>query len=1610
MIADGATPDRYRRLALLGSGATGQVWLVEDALRPGSRLALKELTEERPGAETALRREFVWLSRLRHPGLVEAYDLDRSPVSGQLRLALEYVEGSSIAEVTGEGPAAFLELIADALGALNFLHDFGLVHRDLKPAHVLVRRWPRLGSRVVFLDLGLAVDCPTDPSAEPDAPAPAGTLPYLAPEMLAGLPAGRRSDLFALGAVLAESLDRSLRPADVGRDQRRSDESRPRPKLPDGWPAGLAGWLADLMHADPRQRPAGAREALALLNVACGTALTLDTARTRAARLASDPPPGRESELRQLWSLLDAPAGPRIVWLTGPPGSGKSRILRWLRAEAIGHSFRVVGPAPTVTEGRAEEDEALERLRSRAYREPTLVLLDEIESGPARTWGVLERIAREGKAAPLRVVVALRPAEVTDATLKRLLENTGAVPTLHRIHLRPLGVAGVRALVERALGSTSVAESRVIRLVEESEGNPMLVEAALVGEGLDSGKRARRASRLARSIVTRVDLLSPAGRAWLVALVVLGNDVGEMLVSRVAGLEPAVAREAADEVRLAGLARLVRGRFAPESRWVVEQVLGRLDSAGRRDRCRRAAGACIEVEGPLGEPARLARLWSSCGENERAIEAAERAARLSELDGDSAAEAAHWSFVLKLLRLGDSRARRIRARKAHALAAAGRHAAAARSWAGALGRRTDSDQRADWLGLQALELVQAGRFGRARIVAEAALRLADRNADPAAEARASRALGLVFGRLGREAEACPLFERALAIYQSSGDVGGEADTLHALAAAKDRQQRADAGDDFRRAVELYRRLGRPRNELKSIVGLAIIHMRAGQLDPAESLLEDVRRRALDHGDLELLETSLSRLASLAIARGRLDKALDLGQEALDQAVHLGDRNRALLDRCRLAEALVACGRPAQAADLLRAGLESPLEQVEPDAVDYARLMLAHALLEAPGADERDVGQLLDLARHGFQERGRQRPLASALVLELERRSRPGEQEPFDPIWSAWEALERDGVVGVADELAVRSRLARSALEFMRGNDAIARDLAVEAARLGRLADLPALEARAAALEAQVAERQMDQTVWADAIRRGARLRDAAAARIDDPSVRASFLDRPAMRELVRGGTATRSGADRRLIALYEMIRTVNSETDPEALLEAILDMALSAVEAERGMILLASSEGGIAVRLARNLERETEREAEDFSRTIVAEAGAGRSIVALDAAGDPRFRELKSVALHGVRSLMCVPLRSRGRIIGTVYLDSRRRGGLFDGDDLRFVEAFADHAALALENARERDALARENRRLSSAVEERVRFGELVGRSESMRAVFHLLERVAESDLPVLIQGESGTGKELVARAIHLHGSRRRKIFLSENCAAIPEALLESELFGHVRGSFTSADRDRRGLFELADGGTLFLDEVGDMSPPMQARLLRELQEGEIRRVGGERPQRVDVRILAATHRDLPQEVAAGRFREDLFYRMHVLSIRIPPLRERPDDVDLLIDHQLERIGRERGRTPIQLTPGAREALLRHDWPGNVRQLENCLQRLTLLAGDRPIDVEALSRDESLRSLVPAPCRAFAISDGVRDQVRRALSAAGGNREKAAKLLGVSRATIYRKIRELGLN
>ncbi len=347
----------------------------------------------------------------------------------------------------------------------------------------------------------------------------------------------------------------------------------------------------------------------------------------------------------------------------------------------------------------------------------------------------------------------------------------------------------------------------------------------------------------------------------------------------------------------------------------------------------------------------------------------------------------------------------------------------------------------------------------------------------------------------------------------------------------------------------------------------------------------------------------------------------------------------------------------------------------------------------------------------------------------------------------------------------------------------------------------------------------------------------------------------------------------------------------------------------------------------------------------------------------------------------------------------------------------ADEVLFRLERALEQQALSAEVGRLKEVLGAELDLGGIVARSDPMQRVFRTLRKVADYKTTVLLTGESGTGKELVAKALHFNSVRRERPFIPVNCGAIPENLLESELFGHARGAFTGADRARKGLFEEADGGTLFLDEIGELPLTLQVKLLRVLQEGEIRRVGESQSTGIDVRVVAATVRDLRAEVGAGRFREDLFYRLNVLPIHLPPLREREGDVPLLVDHFVARFNERLGTQVQGLEASAAKALVQYPWPGNVRELENAIERAMVLAdGDRLTaeDLPQRIRESTDRIRTTLASDELSIKKTTRiveeELIRRALTRTGGNRTRAAELLEISHRALLYKIKEYAVD
>ena len=493
------------------------------------------------------------------------------------------------------------------------------------------------------------------------------------------------------------------------------------------------------------------------------------------------------------------------------------------------------------------------------------------------------------------------------------------------------------------------------------------------------------------------------------------------------------------------------------------------------------------------------------------------------------------------------------------------------------------------------------------------------------------------------------------------------------------------------------------------------------------------------------------------------------------------------------------------------------------------------------------------------------------------------------------------------------------------------------------------------------------------------------------------------------------------IRITALAKELLAELDIQSVLSIAMDRVIEASGAERGMIILFDENGGALFQTARSFNHENIDQPEfEVSRTVIQKVRSeGRPICLENAFDDPSIKMSESIHRLNLLSVICLPLIFKARIFGVIYLDNRTVRGIFQEQTCAFVKEFTEFISLALYRSLEFKKIQVHLQSIEEELRGKFRFESIVGSHPKILEMLKLVSRIADTDAAVLIQGESGTGKELIARAVHFNSSRRDKPFIPVNCAALPENLLESELFGHVRGAFTGAVKDKMGWFESADGGTLFLDEIGDMASSLQVKLLRVLQTGDYSRIGSTEIRHCDVRIVAAASRNLQRQMAEGRFREELYYRLNVVDICIPPLRERKCDIPLLIRHFLEQYGKKYNRTSLRLTREAERILLTYDFPGNIRELENMIQRAVVVSEGNVIETGHLPQTVTMKGRPysgnekPAAfkeAKQLAVDAFEKEYIGECLRTTKGNISLAAKCAGMDVKNFYTKIKKIGID
>jgi Nif-specific regulatory protein len=1720
--------ERYQVLSFLGGGETTEVYKVRDII--GNRiLAMKVLREDAPKeAELSMNREFYYLSRFAHAGIVAALDFGSTPEHRPF-FTMEFCDGVPITTYFSKGYAPeLIEVTVQLLSALDSIHAQGLIHSDLKPQNIIVSD-DGGNPKARLLDFGFA-----EKMSLSDASIPRGTLGYVAPEVFKGNDADARADLYSLGMVLYETIT-SHGPSqekDIRtwlKKQYYSELDPPRKFDPD-IPEKFDALVMALIRREPERRP---RSAAAVMEELAGPGARETTTVTGPRKYLMAPGfVGRAEHLVRLKELLAnaAQKKPGIACVSGERGVGKTRLLSEFKfaaqlegatilsvepvslgarpqslVESVLNYLRVYSGAtlPACDEGSvavSEEskfrlfDTATQRLMelSASHRvEHSLVLLvDDFEVFDPTSLEFLRYLAFSLSTERLMVLVAgLKEKRFLD-----LIAELEQRPYCTHIPLPPMEPLEAEALLQSLLGDIPQMPTLVEWVMGTTGGNPLfiietvysLIDAKLLllrGTRWAVQEDALRAYRPPYSVTEvvkrRLDNLSDEELEILQIGAAAAGPFQLEFLRAVLGYDDKILFNAVARLKSLGLLKTFsqdnEAAFILASKILEATVTERLPVEKRRDNHRRVALA-LELLYPDKHDRLLfdlAHHYTQAGMADRAydysvkagarardyqlveqalafyetalalsaqiatpkqrIEIIEIVGRLREATGKYLEAIDIYTQGMGII-VADpdlAKEKQLLARYLHKLGLVhqkqGHNEEALNYFSQALLMQHDKGTPAYIHILTDLgwSYTSAHNFDKAEQLLTQALQQIEklRHSDPAQyNALTARTLYyfsvLAWSRYDYVL-ALQLAERSLGVYETIRDDYNTAKTSQFIATLWWRRGELDkARDYYQRYLPHHRKTGDVYYLLRALQGLGLISQDEGEWDKAYDYFLEAQALAERIHDIAALADLHCNIAMAADERGEWQTA----EDHLHRAITLYDAH----------EKTNTYGRPGAIASLgnlkTREGdLEQALQYLtqasqfiaatqDPD-LTYHHLVyqVAYALaaekhdqavqclvrawkLAKPGRDWRKLAQLETLAAQlRLQHQDGQRASDHA-VRALERlKDYPSSKEYAVALrYAGLSQAQLDH----PEKAAMHLKRSIQLLRDMGSKYELALSLlaSVQALTKQNQSDLT-VDLRMPVTVRPVPQAQLDEAL--------ANLKEAQALL----SVLGARLDSQKAEDLMQ--TLTQISATMQLKtrergeylkAYYHLSELIAMDLDKDDFAERVLDLIIELTKAERGLLFLTQGDKLVPA-AARNVDHATLQDAETISHTVLRKVKRrGELVFSSDAVSDPRFNAANSVMLNKIRSLLCVPLRVDNRVIGTIYLDSRITAHLFLEEDKNLLISVANLLAATIDKSVAFRRLQDEMHTMRDDILVDAVTGAFLGRSKTIREVYKVIDKIAPTDCTVLLTGETGTGKGVYARLVHSKSERRGKKFVSVNCGTLPENLFESELFGHAKGAFTGAVRDKEGIFETAEGGTIFLDEISNTTPGIQAKLLQVLEERIIRRVGETQTRQVDVRLICATNRNLEDDLRSGKFREDLYYRMNVVSIHVPALRDRAADIPLLSNFFLKRYTNQLNKPVTGFEESVMALFGNYPWRGNVRELQNVIERAVIMTQKRRISVEDLggrfTEIESAPEVAPNRRRIFD-----RDQVLKALKETNGNVSKAAELLPTHRRQLQRLIR-----
>ena len=1509
------------------------------------------------------------------------------------------------------------DLLDQTLAALDYIHSRGLVHQDLKPQNILVSEQEgaarvklidfglaraagtesrELSGTIEYLAPELLKGEP--PTARSDL----YSLGILLHEIFLGQPPfhGKKMEELIKGHLEGVGVD----PRSLPQEYRELTM-----RLLEKDPANRSRAAEEVRRELPGARERTLPSLPAFSPVFVGREATLSKL---LARIAAEPDGGpggalllgptgmgksrllRELQVRT--QVSDIPIYLEACREEDHPGALLQRLLGRIAAENDGE-HKLVARLDECLDGLLQDDsvagasiesfhfKVTNLLVELAGGEACAIAIDDLQWADSLSLNTLAHLARRaaGTGTPPGLFLACRLDGEEDLGFTRNLEELFNIPeSLERITLEGLEPGDLSTYMERLLGhAEGIPEALREPLQRDTGGNPFYIEEYLRLLG-NLGAFERKGSTwtlkadvsipipgsLEDAARRRLESIGGRRRAVLEAAAVLSRPFSSEelrgLLALIDGEDPSPKgelREALDGVVLDQLLRREGSLYSFAHAALEQAAYAGLEKKTRRSLHGQAAAWLLQESGPEKEPPleELARHLFFSDHPERARESLERAGRQALRQGGlreastclgraiQVSKEPEDLFSSCLLReevwgrlgrkeeqledigrlreladeLGDEANRgEVTLREALYLDSVGKKREGLAKLDEMLETgAAEGSLRARLLNRRGMFLLFLSEFAEAESSLRAALQVAGELEDQELRAECLQLLGSGHYLQGIYDEALAEMEGALAIRRELGDnqrAGALESNIGLI--RLDRGELEAAEEHFKDSLKTFRRIGLRSAEAGNLVNLGLVYTEMGRLERALDFISEALqiRRELAHR--QGIGTDLGNLGAVWMRIGKYEKAMPLLKQAIEIAEEVENLPSLAINESRLATILIHKGEGEAAAR----GLERARTAAADGGGSRQRLeiLLAGARLQLhQGAPAEAVGEL-DKALKVASRAGARNSVIECLGLRAEALIDSNALEEADKV--SLEAVhlleEHPGWLDCSQEVWFTRHRALTALHSsgLKSGDPDA------------------------------------------ALRRAYILLREKADAFEDPDLRSAFIESlPRHREIDRAHAGLlarrREEAGTRERSFYEIAKSLHSIVDLDPLLDHLLELAIETTRAGKGLILLRDREQSLTIRAVRGMQRESVTDATEICQSVIEDVTVGGApVLAVDASSDERFRQRESIISFKIQTLMCVPLSVRNEVLGAVYVDGRGTDS-FSTEDLDFLVSFAQLAAIAIDNANLMKSLKQENLYLRKEVETRYQFQNLVCNSDVMQQLAHLLEKVSRSDVSILVTGETGTGKSMVARAVHYASPRSSKPFVTVDCGALPENLLESELFGHLKGAFSGAVHDRTGLIEEADGGTLFLDEISNTSLDLQAKLLRVLQEGEIRKVGENKLRKVDVRILAATNTPIREAVEEGIFREDLFYRLNVVPVEMPALRERREDISALTMIFLELACERSGRKMTGFTEEAMSLLEAAPWRGNVRELENSIEKLVILAEAERID------GDTLRAILP---------------------------------------------------